>query len=124
MNKLAVFELGVNDISLTIFKYTNNGFFAPEQQIKEPVKLTQDMERDGYIKPARIQETIAILKNYRKIIDALKIENMICYQFLLDLLSSLISMLICLDYIHNYILILKFRIFLLFLLPNVYIQML
>ncbi len=79
MNKLAVFELGVNDISLTIFKYTNNGFFAPEQQIKEPVKLTQDMERDGYIKPARIQETISILKNYRKIIDAQKIEHTICY---------------------------------------------
>ncbi len=79
MNKLAVFELGVNDISMTIFKYTSNGFFAPEQQIKEPIKLTQDMERDGYIKPARIQETISILKNYRKIIDSLKIENIICY---------------------------------------------
>ena len=47
MNKLAVFELGVNDISLTIFKYTNNGFFAPEQQIKEAVTLTQDMARDA-----------------------------------------------------------------------------
>lgn len=79
MNKLAVFELGVNDICLTIFKYTSNGYFAIDHQIKEPVKLTQDMERDGYIKPARIQETISILKNYRKIIDALKIENLICY---------------------------------------------
>lgn len=78
-NKLAVFELGVNDASMTIYKYTSNGFFTIEQQIVEPVKLTQDMERDGYIKPARIQETIAILKNFRKIIDADKIENTICY---------------------------------------------
>ncbi|MBE5741039.1 MAG: hypothetical protein E7351_00690 [Clostridiales bacterium] len=79
MNKLAVFELGVHDIKLTIYKYTASGYFCAEQQIVEPVKLTQDMERDGYIKPARIQETIAVLKNFRKIVDGAKIENHICY---------------------------------------------
>ena len=79
MNKLAVFELSVNDVKLTIYKYTQNGYFAVEQQIVEPVKLTQDMERDGYIKPARIQETISVLKNFRKIVDAAKIENHICF---------------------------------------------
>ena len=79
MNKLAVFELSVNDVKLTIYKYTTTGYFAVEQQIVEPVKLTQDMERDGYIKPARIQETISVLKNFRKIVDAAKIENHICF---------------------------------------------
>ena len=79
MNKLAVFELSVNDVKLTIYKYTQTGYFCVEQQIIEPVKLTQDMERDGYIKPARIQETISILKNFRRIVDGAKIENHICY---------------------------------------------
>ena len=79
MNKLAVYELGVNDIKLTIYKYTQNGFFAQESQIVEPVKLTQDMERDGYIKPNRIQETITVLKNFRRIVDGAKIDNYICY---------------------------------------------
>ena len=79
MNKLAVYELGVNDIKLTIYKYTTSGFFAQDSQIVEPVKLTQDMERDGYIKPARIQETISVLKNFRKIVDEAKIDNYICY---------------------------------------------
>ncbi len=79
MDKLAVFELSVNDVKLTIYKYTNNGFFTIDSQIVEPVKLTQDMERDGYIKPARIQETISVLKNFRKIVDSAKIENHICY---------------------------------------------
>jgi len=79
MNKLAVFELGINDVKLTIYNYTNNAFFAIEQQIVEPVNLFQDMERDGYIKPIRIQETITILKNMRKILDEAKIENMICF---------------------------------------------
>ena len=79
MNKLAVFELSVNDVKLTIYKYTTNGYFAVEQQIVEPVKLIQDMERDGYIKPIRIQETISVLRNFRKIVDSAKIENFICY---------------------------------------------
>ena len=79
MNKLAVFEMGVNDIKMTIYNYTNTGFFAIEQQIKEPIKILQDMERDGYIKPARVQETISILKTLRKIVDGLKVENFICY---------------------------------------------
>ena len=79
MNKLAVFELGVNNIKLTIYNYTANGFFSPEQQIIEPIKLTQDMERDGYIKPLRIQETISVLKNFRRIVDNAKIDNYICY---------------------------------------------
>lgn len=79
MNKLAVFELGVNDVKMTIYKYTSNGFFDIEQQVCEPVNIIQDMDRDGYIKPARVQETIAILKNMRKILDGAKIENYICY---------------------------------------------
>lgn len=79
MQKLAVYELGVNNVKLTIFKYTNTGYFAPEQQIVEPVKIINDMERDGYIKPQRIQETISVLKNFRKIVDGEKIENSICY---------------------------------------------
>ena len=79
MNKLAVFELDINDVKLTIFKYTTSGYFCIEQQIVEPVKLIQDMERDGYIKPQRIQDTISILKNLRRIIDNEKIENIICY---------------------------------------------
>ncbi len=79
MNRLAVYELGVNDIKLTIYKYSPNGFFATESQIVEPVKLTQDMERDGYIKPVRIQETISVLKNFRHIVDGAKIDNCICY---------------------------------------------
>ncbi len=79
MDRFAVFELGVNGINLTIFKCTQNGFFTTEQKICEPVKLAQDMQRDGYIKPARIQEVIGILKNLRKIIDTQKIEATICY---------------------------------------------
>ncbi|MBR1988268.1 MAG: hypothetical protein IKA36_04415 [Clostridia bacterium] len=79
MQKLAVFELGINDLKLTIFNRTETGFFMEESQIIEPIKLTQDMDRDGYIKPMRIQETISVLKSFRKIVDGAKIEDIICY---------------------------------------------
>lgn len=79
MGNLVIIELGVSEITFSKLKYTQNSFFVVEQQIKEPVKLTQDMERDGYIKPARITETINILKIFRKMIDTNGIENVICY---------------------------------------------
>ena len=52
MEKLAVIELGASEITFSKLKFTSNGFFMIEQQIKEPVRLTQDLERDGYIKSA------------------------------------------------------------------------
>ena len=60
MEKLVVIELGVSEITFSKLNFTPNGYFAVEQQIKEPVRLTQDLARDGYIKSARIEETISI----------------------------------------------------------------
>lgn len=79
MDKLAVIEIGVSAITFTKINYTANGYFAIEQQIKEPVRLTQDLERDGYIKSVRIEETITILKILRNIMDTNNITHYICY---------------------------------------------
>ncbi len=79
MEKLAVIELGASEITFSKLKFTPNGFFTIEQQIKEPVRLTQDLARDGYIKSARIEETIAILKIFRKIMDTEGISINLCY---------------------------------------------
>ena len=43
MGHLVVIELGVSEITFSKLKYSQNGFFVIEQQIKEPVKITQDM---------------------------------------------------------------------------------
>lgn len=79
MEKLAVIELGASEITFTKLNFTSNGFFTIEQQIKEPVRLTQDLERDGYIKSARIEETISILKVFRRIMDSEGITPNFCY---------------------------------------------
>lgn len=79
MEKLVVIELGVSEITFSKLNYTPAGYFAIEQQIKEPVRITQDLARDGYIKSSRIDETISILKVFRRIMDSLKITNYLCY---------------------------------------------
>jgi len=79
MGNIVVIELGVNEITFSKLKYSPNGFFNVEQQIKEHVNLSHDINRDGYIKPTRISETISVLKIFRRIIDTNGIENVICY---------------------------------------------
>ncbi|MBO5910180.1 MAG: hypothetical protein J6Q15_01585 [Clostridia bacterium] len=79
MEKLVVIELGVSEITFSKLNFTPNGYFTVEQQIKEPVRLTQDLARDGYIKSVRIEETITILKIFRKIMDSQGISKCLCY---------------------------------------------
>ena len=45
--------------------------------VKESVRLGKDMERDGFLKPQRIAETIKTLKMFRKLCDAYGIERII-----------------------------------------------
>ncbi len=79
MEKLAVIELGASEIVFTKLNFTQNGFFTIDQQIKEPVRITQDLARDGYIKAARIEETVSILRVFRKIMDTEGITVNLCY---------------------------------------------
>ena len=79
MEKLVVIELGASEITFSKLNFTPNGYFTLEQQIKEPVRLTQDLARDGYIKSIRIDETMTILKIFRRIMDSNGITNYLCY---------------------------------------------
>lgn len=79
MEKLVVIKLGVSEITFTKLNFTSSGFFEIVEQIKEPVRLTQDLSRDGYIKSVRIEETINILKIFRRIMDANGITHYFCY---------------------------------------------
>ena len=46
-------------------------------ELKESVRLGQDMERDGFLKPARVAETIKTLKMFRKLCDASNVSRII-----------------------------------------------
>ncbi len=56
---------------------SENGYFQIFDQLKEAPRLGEGMEKDGFLKPARIQETIKTLKMFRKLCDVNGIERII-----------------------------------------------
>ncbi len=77
MEKIGIIDLGSNSARLVIVEMLGDGHFMVIDQIKESVRLGQDMERDGFLKPQRISETMKTLKMFRKLCDAYGIERII-----------------------------------------------
>lgn len=77
MEKVAIIDLGSNTARLVLVDVKDNGYFQVVDQLKESPRLGEGMERDGVLKPARIQETIKILKMFRKLCDANGVEKII-----------------------------------------------
>ncbi|MBR7135509.1 MAG: Ppx/GppA family phosphatase [Clostridia bacterium] len=77
MEKIGIIDLGSNAARLVIVQMLSDGHFIVIDQIKESVRLGQDMERDGFLKPQRIAETMKTLKMFRKLCDAYGIERII-----------------------------------------------
>ncbi len=77
MEKIAIIDLGSNTARLLLVDVKDNGHFQIVDQLKEAPRLGEGMERDGFLKPARIQETIKTLKMFRKLCDANGVEKVI-----------------------------------------------
>ncbi len=77
MEKIGIIDLGSNTARLVIVKMFGDGHFIVIDQLKESVRLGKDMERDGFLKPQRIAETIKTLKMFRKLCDAYEVEKII-----------------------------------------------
>lgn len=74
---IGIIDLGSNSARLVIVRMLGDGYFMVVDQIKESVRLGKDMERDGFLKPQRIADTIKTLKMFRKLCDAHGIERII-----------------------------------------------
>lgn len=70
MEKIGIIDLGSNSARLVIVNLFTEGYFMVVDELKESIRLGQDMERDGFLKPARVAETIKTLKMFRKLCDA------------------------------------------------------
>lgn len=70
MEKIGIIDLGSNSARLVIVNLFAEGYFMVVDELKESVRLGQDMERDGFLKPARVAETIKTLKMFKKLCDA------------------------------------------------------
>ncbi|MBR2968334.1 MAG: Ppx/GppA family phosphatase [Clostridia bacterium] len=77
MERIGIIDLGSNSARLVVVELLGDGHFIVIDQLKESVRLGKDMERDGFLKPTRIAETIKTLKMFRKLCDAYQIERII-----------------------------------------------
>lgn len=62
MERIGIIDLGSNTARLVIVDLFAEGHFMVTDQLKESVRLGQDMDRDGFLKPQRVAETIRALK--------------------------------------------------------------
>ena len=69
VEKIGIIDLGSNTARLLIVKVSDSGYFQIVDQLKEAPRLGEGMEKEGFLKPARIQATIRVLKMFRKLCD-------------------------------------------------------
>ncbi|MEG1964257.1 MAG: Ppx/GppA phosphatase family protein [Clostridia bacterium] len=79
MEKIGIIDVGSNSARLVLVKILEEGYFSVFDELKETVRLAQDMEIDGYLKPVRIAQTIKTLKMFRRLCDANDVEKIYAY---------------------------------------------
>lgn len=75
MERIAVIDLGSNSARLVIANILPNGHFVVFDELKESVRLGQDMERDGFLKPSRVAQAVKTLKMFRKLCDSYNVDK-------------------------------------------------
>ena len=79
MEKIAIIVLGSNSARLVLVNILEGGYFMVFDELKESVRLGQDMERDGFLKPTRVAQTIKTLKMFRRLCDANHVDKIFAY---------------------------------------------
>ena len=79
MEKIAIIDLGSNSARLVLVNVLDGGYFVVFDELKETVRLGQDLDWDGFIKPQRIAQTIKTLTMFRKLCDANKVDKIFAY---------------------------------------------
>ena len=77
MEKIGIIDLGSNTARLVIAELFADGHYIVLDELKESVRLGQDMDRDGFLKPQRIAETIKTLKMFKRLCDASGVDRII-----------------------------------------------
>ncbi len=77
MAKIGIIDLGSNSARLVIVNMFEEGYFMVEDELKESVRLGQDMDRNGFLKPQRVAETIRTLKMFKKLCETSGVERII-----------------------------------------------
>lgn len=79
MEKIAVIDLGSNTARLILANVLPDGHFVIFDELKESVRLGQDMERDGFLKPSRVAQAVKTLKMFRRLCDSYGVERVYAF---------------------------------------------
>lgn len=79
MEKIAIIDLGSNSARLVLVNILEGGYFAVFDELKETVRLAQDMQDDGFLRPTRIAQTIKTLQMFRRLCDANRVDRIYAY---------------------------------------------
>jgi len=79
LNNIAIIDLGSNTARLVLAHVINDSSFVVYDELQEGVRLAQDMERDGYLKQARIAQAVRTLKMFRKLCDANNVDKIYAF---------------------------------------------
>ena len=77
VERVGIIDLGSNTARLLIVEVSENGYFQVIDQLKEAPRLGEGMEKEGFLKPQRIQATIKVLKMFRRLCDVNQIDRII-----------------------------------------------
>ncbi|MCD8205665.1 MAG: Ppx/GppA family phosphatase [Clostridia bacterium] len=77
LEKIGIIDLGSNSARLVIVNLFDEGYFMVVDELKQTVRLGQDMEADGFLKPQRVNETIKTLKMFRRLCEASGVSRII-----------------------------------------------
>ena len=57
----------------------DGGYFSVIDELKEPVRLAQDMEIDGFLRPIRVAQTIKTLRTFRTLYESHNVDKVFAY---------------------------------------------
>lgn len=77
--KIALLELTPRYVRMVLAWYIQNTSFEVFDEFVEPIKIYEDINRDGFIKPTQIAEVVKIVKMYRKLCDSLEVTKATAY---------------------------------------------
>lgn len=79
MEKIAIIDIGSNMARLVIANILDGGYFVVIDELKEPVRLAQDMEIDGFLRPLRIQQMIKTLNTFKCLYESHGVTKVFAY---------------------------------------------
>jgi len=77
LEKIAIVDLGSNSVRLVLANILPGGYYVVFDGQKETIRIGQDIERDGFIKPARIAQAVKTMKMFRKLCDSYGVDRSI-----------------------------------------------